>query len=60
MGQPKKQFEVQIIAILEEIDSFYWPKTRLWKGAKKIGQGPLPLHLDKKQKKSSFLSGNRP
>ena len=35
--QPQKQFRVQIIGILEEIDSFYWPKMRLWKGA-----GPLP------------------
>ena len=33
----KKQFKVQIIGILEEIDSFYWPKMHLWKGAKKIG-----------------------
>ena len=30
-------FKVQIISILEEIDSFYWPKMHLWKGAKKFG-----------------------
>ena len=40
--QPKKQFKVQIIGILEEIDSFYWPKMHLWKSAKKFGQGPPP------------------
>ena len=48
-------FKVQIIGILEEIDSFYWPKMHLWKGAKKIGQGPPPSHLDKIQKNSSFF-----
>ena len=47
--QPKKLFKVQIISILEEIDSFYWPKMHSWKGDKKFGQGPLPPHLDKIQ-----------
>ena len=32
--------KVQIIGILQEIDSFYWPKMHLWKGAKKFGRGP--------------------
>ena len=27
--KPKKQFKVQIIGLLEEIDSFYWPKMHL-------------------------------
>ena len=27
--QPKKQSNVQILGILEEIDSFYWPKMQL-------------------------------
>ena len=53
-------FKVQIIGILEEIDSFYWPKLHLWKGDKKIGQGPPPPHLDKIQKNSSFFSGTLP
>ena len=26
--QPKKQFNIQIIGILEDIDSFYWPKIQ--------------------------------
>ena len=30
-------FKVQIIGILEEIDSFYWPKLHLWKGDKRFG-----------------------
>ena len=55
----KKQFKVQIIGILEEIDSFYWPKMHLWKVNKKIGQGPPPRplssHLDKIQKNSYFF-----
>ena len=37
-----KKFKVQIISILEEIDSFYWPNMHLWKGTKKFGQGPPP------------------
>ena len=28
--QPKKQFKVQIIGILEEIVPFYLPKLHLW------------------------------
>ena len=50
-----EQFIVEIIDILEEIESFYWPKMHLWKGAKKFGLGPPPPHLDKIQKKSSFF-----
>ena len=51
----KKQFKVQIIDILEEIDSFYWPKVHSWKVDKKIWQGPPPPHLDKIQKNSYFF-----
>ena len=56
----QKQFKVQIIGILEEIDSFYWPKMHLWKGDKKFGQGPPNPHLDIIQKNSNFFSWNRP
>ena len=55
------QYNVQIIGILEEVHSFYWPKMHLWKGDKKIGQGPPPApHLDKIQKTSNFFSWNFP
>ena len=48
-----KQFKVQIIGIL---DSFYWPKMQLWKGAKNSGQGPPPTpYLDKIEKNSGFF-----
>ena len=40
--QPKKRSKVQIIGILEEMDSFHWPKMHLWKGDKEFGQGPSP------------------
>ena len=41
--QPKKkQFKVQTIGILEEKDSYYWPKMHLWKCGKKIWQPPRP------------------
>ena len=55
--QPKKQFKVQIIGILEEIDSFYWPKMHLRKGDKKFGQGPPPLPLiwTKSNKTAAFF-----
>ena len=36
-----KQFVVEFIGILEEIDPIYWPKMHLWKGAKKLGRAPL-------------------
>ena len=55
--QPKEQFKVQIIGILEEKDPFYWPKMHVWKGDKKFGQGPPP-HLNKIQKNSNFFSRN--
>ena len=35
------QFKVQISGILEEKDSFYWPKMHSWKCDKKFGQGPF-------------------
>ena len=58
----KKQFKVQIIVILEEIYSFYWPKMHLWKGDKKFGEGPSPPHplLEKIQKNSTIFSGCPP
>ena len=55
--QPKKQFKVQIIGILEEIDSFYWPKMHWLKGAKKFGQAP-PSHshlIWTKSKRTAFF-----
>ena len=55
-----KQFKVQIIGIFEEIDSFYWPKMHLWKGDKKLRQGPPPPPLDKIQKNSNIFSGCLP
>ena len=56
MLQPKKLIKIQIIGILEEIDSFYWPIMRLWKVDKKFGQGPPPPpHLDKIQKNNYFF-----
>ena len=54
--QPKKkQFKVQIICILEEIDPFYWSKVHFWKGAQKF-----PPHLDKIRKNSIFSSWGCP
>ena len=38
----KKQFKVQIIGILEEIDPFYLPKLHLWKGEKIYGRALPP------------------
>ena len=56
-----KQFKVQIIGILEDIGSFYWPKCTFEKVPKNLfGQGPPPPHLDKIQKNSYFFSGDRP
>ena len=53
--QPKTQFKVQIISILEEVDSLI--DQNCTSCAKKIGQGPSPPrpHLDKLQKKAFFL-----
>ena len=56
----KKQFKVQIIGILEEVDSFYWPKMHIWKGDKNLGRALNPPHLDKIQKNSSFFRENVP
>ena len=54
--KPKKQFKVQIIGILEEIDSFYWPKMNLWKGDKTFGQGtPSPLIWTKSKRTTKFF-----
>ena len=41
--QPKKQFKVQIIGILEEIDSFYWQKCTYEKVTKNLGRALHPL-----------------
>ena len=51
----KKQFKFQIIGILEEIHSFYWPKMHLWKGDKKIGQGPPPSLIWTKSKRTAVF-----
>ena len=57
--QPKKQFKVQIIDILEEIDSFCWPKMHFWKVDKKFGRGPPPWCIGRRTfrlgSKSFFL-----
>ena len=58
--QPKKQLKVQNIGILEEIDSFYWPKMHLWKGDKKFGQGPLPISFGQNPKEQQFFLWNPP
>ena len=55
--QLKKQFKIQIIGILEEKDSFYWPKMHLWKGDKKFGQGPPPPSFGQNPKVKQFFSG---
>ena len=53
MLQPKKLIKIQIIGILEEIDSFYWPKMHLWKVDK--NWAAPPPHLDKIQKNNYFF-----
>ena len=53
----KKQLEIQIIGILEEIDSFYWPKMYLWKGDKNFGQGLSP---SPKSRRTATFSWNLP
>ena len=53
--QPKKQFKVQIIDILEEKDSFYWPKMHLWKGDKTLGRVLPPPTFGQNQKNSNFF-----
>ena len=53
--KPKKQFKVQIIGILEEIDSFYRPKMHLWEGAKKNWTGPPPSFGQKPKEQQFFL-----
>ena len=55
MYTTSKQFKVQIIGVLEEIDSFYWPKMQLWIGEKKIGQGPPPLIWTKSKRTAFFF-----
>ena len=52
--QPKKQFKVQIVGFMEEIDSFSGPKMHLWKGQKKFGQGP-PLIWTKSKRRATFF-----
>ena len=57
MYTTKKRFKVQIIGIFEEIDSYYWPKMHLWKGAKKFEQGPPPpLIWTKFKRTAAFFS----
>ena len=55
--QPKKKFKAQIIGILEEIHSLYWPPHV--KRCPKNCARPPP-HLDKIQKNAFFFSGERP
>ena len=43
-----------MIDILEEIDSFYWPKMHLWKGDKKFGQGPPSFGQNPKEQQLFF------
>ena len=40
--------------ILEEIDSFYWPKMQLWKGAKQSGQGQPSFGQNPKEQQLFF------
>ena len=53
--QPLKQFKVQIIGILEEIDSSNWPKMHLWKGDKKLGRAPHSLIWTKSKRTAVFF-----
>ena len=48
---------VQILCILEEIESFYWPKMHLWKDAKKFGQGPAPPSFGQNPKEEQLFFG---
>ena len=58
--QPKKQLKFQIIGILEEIDSFYWPKMHFFKRCqKKIEQPPPPSIHSGNARKNAFFSGSR-
>ena len=50
----KKQFKVQIIGILEKIDSYNWPKMHLWKVDKKFGQGPPSFGQNPKEQQLFF------
>ena len=51
----KKLFKVQIIGILEEIDSFHLPKMHLWKGDKKWAGPPPPSFGQNPKEKHYFL-----
>ena len=51
-----KKFKVQIISILEEIDSFYWQKMHIWKDDIKIGEGPPPPLIWTKSKRTAIFS----
>ena len=54
--QPKKQFKVQIVGILEEVGSSIDQKCTSWKCDKKIEQGSPPApYLDEIQKNSSIF-----
>ena len=50
----KKQFKVQIIVILEEIFSFYWPKMHLGKGEKNLGSPSSPFGQNPKEQQLFF------
>ena len=55
--QTQQQLKVQINGILEELDSIYWPKMYLWRGDKKFGQGPPPLLIWTKSKRTATFFG---
>ena len=52
--QPKKQFNVQIIGVLEEIHSFYWPKSTYEKATKNLCRAP-PLVWTKSKRTAAFF-----
>ena len=49
-----------LIGILEEIDSFYWPKMHLWKSSKKNSGRALPPSFEQNPKESIFSQKNVP
>ena len=60
--QPKKQFKIQIIGILEEKAPFIGQKCIYEKVTKNLGRAhpPSPPNLDKIQKNSYIFSGDLP
>ena len=54
MGQPKKQFKVKIIGILEEIDSFIDQKCTYEKVTTNLGRAPPLIWTKSKTTATSF------